>query len=37
MVVETVTLGRYDQDLVGEQRLIEEYLYNAVIKRVVEK
>lgn len=30
-------MGRYDQDLVGEQRLIEEHLYNAVIKRVVEK
>ena len=37
MIVETVTLGRYDQDQKGEARLLEEYLFDQVIKRVVWK
>ena len=32
-----MTLGHYDRGEAGEDRLIEEYLYNAVIKRVIEK
>ena len=37
LVVETITLGRYDQDQGGEERLIEEHIYNKVVRRVIEK
>jgi hypothetical protein len=37
IVVESITLGHYDQNEGGEARILEEYLYNAIIKRVVEQ
>ena len=37
LIVETVTLGRYDQDQKGEERMIEEHLYNLIVRRVIER
>ena len=35
IVVESVTLAQHDEHLGGEERYLEEYLYNAVVRRVV--
>lgn len=35
--METVALGHYDNQEGGEVRMLEEYLYNAVIRRVIEQ
>jgi hypothetical protein len=37
LVVETVTLGHYDAQEGGEARMLEEYLYNAIIRRVIQQ